>query len=189
MANLPIATLSYRGAGLSCEPRKLFAVFSAVLVLAAVSQASTKKTAKSSVATVHSVKSTGKSGKSNHKTGKRASKRSRRAKKVSWRNKGQHKPDAERTREIQSALIRQNYLQGAPSGTWDQRTRDAMTRYQEDHGWQTKMVPDSRALIELGLGPRNDNLINPESAMTSRPQTVGGGAEHETSSTPASLPQ
>ena len=44
-----------------------------------------------------------------------------------------------------------------------------MRRYQGDHGWQTKEVPDSRALISLGLGPSKDHLLNPDSAMTSAP--------------------
>jgi len=26
-------------------------------------------------------------------------------------------------------------------------------KYQADHGWQSKVIPDSRALIKLGLGP------------------------------------
>ena len=66
-------------------------------------------------------------------------------------------------REIQEALIRENYLEGSPSGVWDQRTKAAMIKYQDDHGWQTKVLPDSRALIALGLGPKHDNLLNPES--------------------------
>jgi hypothetical protein len=45
-----------------------------------------------------------------------------------------------------------------------------MERYQASNGWQTKVVPDSRALIKLGLGPGHDHLLNPESAMTSPPQ-------------------
>jgi hypothetical protein len=28
-----------------------------------------------------------------------------------------------------------------------------MTKLQSANGWQTKLVPDSRALIKLGLGP------------------------------------
>jgi hypothetical protein len=44
-----------------------------------------------------------------------------------------------------------------------------MRRYQADHGWQSKTVPDSRALISLGLGPSHDHLLNPESAMTTGP--------------------
>ena len=30
-----------------------------------------------------------------------------------------------------------------------------MRQYQSDHGWQTKLTPDSRALISLGLGPNH----------------------------------
>jgi hypothetical protein len=41
-----------------------------------------------------------------------------------------------------------------------------MQRYQADQGWQSKQIPDSRALIKLGLGPSPDHLLNPESAMT-----------------------
>lgn len=83
--------------------------------------------------------------------------------------RGQQSIDSARAREIQQALIRQNYLQGEPSGAWDNATQDAMKRYQADHGWQSKTVPDSRALIRLGLGPNSDHLLNPESAMTSEP--------------------
>ena len=32
-----------------------------------------------------------------------------------------------------------------------------MQRYQSDHGWQTKLIPDSRAIIKLGLGPHTDD--------------------------------
>jgi len=41
-----------------------------------------------------------------------------------------------------------------------------MTRFQSDNGWQSKVVPDSRALIKLGLGPNHANLLNPESSAT-----------------------
>jgi hypothetical protein len=66
---------------------------------------------------------------------------------------GQRGIDPDRAREIQSALIRENYLTGAPSGQWDSQTEAAMLKYQADHGWQTKLTPDSRAIIMLGLGP------------------------------------
>jgi cytoskeletal protein RodZ len=75
---------------------------------------------------------------------------------------GQHGIQDERAREIQEALIREKYLDGEPSGSWDQKTKDAMTRFQNDHGWQSKVVPDSRALIKLGLGPKHADLLNPE---------------------------
>jgi hypothetical protein len=83
--------------------------------------------------------------------------------------RGQQKIDPERAQSIQEALIREHYLTGEPAGTWNQASEDAMRRYQADHGWQSKTVPDSRALISLGLGPSHDHLLNPESAMTGGP--------------------
>jgi hypothetical protein len=67
-------------------------------------------------------------------------------------------------------------MSGEPTGTWNQTTEDAMRRYQADHGWQSKQVPDSRALISLGLGPSNDHLLNPDSAMTSGSTVSHAGA-------------
>ena len=90
--------------------------------------------------------------------------------KKSTRVRGQKKIDPERARTIQEALIREHYLSGEPAGTWNQASEDAMRRYQSDHGWQTVEVPDSRALISLGLGPSKDHLLNPESAMTTGPE-------------------
>jgi hypothetical protein len=89
--------------------------------------------------------------------------------------RGQQAIDPARAREIQTALIRQHYMQGEPSGTWDSATQAAMQRYQADQGWQSKEIPDSRALIKLGLGPSSDHLLNPESAMTTPVSPVTGG--------------
>jgi peptidoglycan hydrolase-like protein with peptidoglycan-binding domain len=66
---------------------------------------------------------------------------------------GQRGIAPERATQIQSALIREKYLTGSPSGQWDSETEAAMLKFQADHGWQTKLTPDSRALIALGLGP------------------------------------
>jgi cytoskeletal protein RodZ len=85
------------------------------------------------------------------------------------KKRGQQAIDPARARQIQSALIREHYMQGEPSGTWDSASQAAMQRYQADQGWQSKTTPDSRALIKLGLGPSNDHLLNPESAMTAAP--------------------
>ena len=90
-------------------------------------------------------------------------KKASRARRGAWKRHGQQGIDQPRSREIQAALIREKYLDGEATGKWDQRTKDAMTRFQADHGWQTKMIPDSRALIALGLGPKHENLLNPES--------------------------
>jgi len=83
--------------------------------------------------------------------------------------RGQQKIDPDRAQEIQQALVREHYLNGEANGQWNQASEDAMRRYQADHGWQSKTVPDSRALINLGLGPSHDHLLNPESAMTTGP--------------------
>jgi hypothetical protein len=61
--------------------------------------------------------------------------------------------DDRRATEIQAALIKSGYLSGQPSGHWDSTTEAAMAKLQADNGWQTKLVPDSRALIKIGLGP------------------------------------
>jgi hypothetical protein len=100
-------------------------------------------------------------------------KRARRRKTVA---RGQQKIDPERAQEIQEALVREHYLSSTASGTWNQASEDAMRKYQADHGWQSKTVPDSRALISLGLGPSHDHLLNPESAMTTGPDLPHGTA-------------
>jgi peptidoglycan hydrolase-like protein with peptidoglycan-binding domain len=107
----------------------------------------------------HSSKPSTHSGKL-HKSSHRVSKKSRKP-------RGQQAIDDGRAREIQQALVREHYLSGEPTGTWDSATQAAMRRYQSDQGWQSKTVPDSRALIRLGLGPNHDHLLNPESAMVS----------------------
>ncbi len=83
------------------------------------------------------------------------------------RKRGQQAIDAKRVREIQTALIREKYLEGAANGKWDQRSKQAMARFQLDNRWQSKVVPDSRALIKLGLGPDYSDLINPDTAAVS----------------------
>ncbi len=92
--------------------------------------------------------------------------RSKKGTKKSAKKRGQQVIDSARAREIQEALIREHYLAGEPSGTWDDATQAAMQRYQGAQGWQSKTTPDARALIKLGLGPSHDHLLNPESAMT-----------------------
>jgi len=112
--------------------------------------------------------------------------------------RGQEKIDSDRAQQIQEALIRAHYLNGEATGSWDQASEDAMRKYQADHGWQSKTVPDSRALISLGLGPSKDHLLNPESAMTTVPsapkaepvapsQSTPVAASPETTSSPAAL--
>jgi hypothetical protein len=97
---------------------------------------------------------------------------------------GQRAIDSSRAAEIQNALIRQKYLKGTPSGQWDNETQVAMRQYQSDHGWQTKLTPDSRALISLGLGPNHTqdpavgrSLSSGGSAVPEEPTTQAQSAE------------
>jgi len=61
--------------------------------------------------------------------------------------------DPGRVEEIQKALAGAGYLQGEPTGTWDDATRAAMRRYQTDNGFQATGLPEAKALMKLGLGP------------------------------------
>jgi Putative peptidoglycan binding domain len=69
----------------------------------------------------------------------------------------------DRAVEIQTALIKAGYLTGQPTGTWDATSEQAMQKMQSDNGWQTKITPDSRALIKLGLGPNSSETATTES--------------------------
>lgn len=75
--------------------------------------------------------------------------------KATVRSVGQRSIDDSRATQIQTALVKSGYLSD-PSGHWDASTSAAMQKYQADNGWQTKLVPDSRAIIKLGLGPDRD---------------------------------
>ena len=103
----------------------------------------------------------------------------------SHRLRGQQAIEPDRVTEIQQALIREHYLTGEANGKWDETTKAAMQKYQADQGWQTKLMPDSRALKKLGLGPDYSNAINakdstfaaPPPASTIPPAVSAGFAE------------
>ena len=148
---------------------KLVAATSVVLLCVSAASAKTSKTKHSTkshaTASSKSGKST-KSSKSGHTSKKTA--------KSTHKHRGQQAMDSQRATEIQSALIREHYLDGEPNGSWDSRSKAAMQKFQADHGWQSKVVPDSRALIMLGLGPDHSNLMNPDTAATSNLRPGGG---------------
>jgi len=95
--------------------------------------------------------------------------------------RGQQAIEPSRVTEIQQALIHEHYLSGEANGQWDSTTQAAMQKYQADQGWQIKLMPDSRALKKLGLGPdysgainaKEGNFVAPSSASNSTPQTSG----------------
>jgi len=148
----------------------------------ATTTSKTKSTHKNSTTQEHTTKSHAKQaskvGSTAHTKSARSghsskSKHGRKTVRSSWKSRGQHGIDSDRTRQIQEALIRQNYLSGEADGNWDARTQAAMRKYQADHGWQSKVLPDSRALIKLGLGPDHSAVLNPETAAVSPYATSG----------------
>lgn len=120
-----------------------------------------------------------------------SSKKGKKSRRTASSRRGQQKIDSARAQQIQEALIREHYLTGSPSRVWDDRTQQALQKYQADNGWQAKTTPDARALIKLGLGPDHEHLLNPESAMTSQPQTRSSPSPKTSSGDedPANQPQ
>ncbi len=89
------------------------------------------------------------------------------------RVRGQQSIEPDRVMQIQQALIHEHYLNGEPTGKWDSTTVAAMQKYQSDQGWQTKLMPDSRALKKLGLGPDYSNALNAKDSSLSAPPPAG----------------
>ena len=89
------------------------------------------------------------------------------------RVRGQQEIEPTRVLEIQQALIREKFLDGEPTGKWDATTINAMQKFQAAQGWQTKLMPDSRALKKLGLGADSSNALNAKDAGASAPAGPG----------------
>ena len=135
----------------------LAVLLAAALLASPVFAATAHRTTKTASAPAHSAHAR-----------KAAASRSKRKTKKS-RLHGQQAIEPERVTQIQAALIHSNYLTGDASGQWDETTQAAMRKYQADHGWQTKLTPDSRALKALGLGPDYSNALNAENATFGPP--------------------
>jgi hypothetical protein len=84
-----------------------------------------------------------------------------------------------RVGEIQNALAHAGYYQGEPTGTWDDRTREAMRHYQTANGFGATGLPDAKSIMKLGLGPHplpeelaaTSAQINPPQRADSTTQT------------------
>lgn len=151
------------------NPGRLLAILTTLFcVLIASGSADTR----SSTGPARQVSKSSKSGKLHRTKSKRRG---------SWKHRGQKDIDDQRCRAIQEALIREKYLDGEPTGHWDDHSKAAMLKYQQDNGWQTKVVPDSRAIIKLGLGPSNEGLINPDTAATAMSSAPAMPAEKSSS--------
>ena len=172
--------------------RKILSLVSCLLLVSVFAQAATKK--KGHPAPKHEGHAGAKHASSHtsqivhHDSSKGTKRKAHAHGRKTARRHGQQQIDGARAREIQTALIRANYMEGEPTGKWDQTTKEAMTRFQADNGWQTKTLPDSRALIKLGLGPNHDHLLNPETAMTSRSESAGGGQKETEFAAPMARP-
>ena len=156
-------------------PKPLLLVLVAIFSLLATSLGWAEAKTRTTTTPARQITKASKSGKV-HRT------RSRR--RGSWKKRGQKDIDDQRCRAIQEALIREKYLDGEPTGRWDDHSKAAMQKYQQDNGWQTKVVPDSRAIIKLGLGPSNEGLINPDTAATAMSSAPAIPAEKASAEAP-----
>jgi len=91
----------------------------------------------------------------------------------SHRLHGQQAIDPVRVTQIQQALIREHYLTTEADGKWNATTEAAMQKFQADQGWQTKLMPDSRAIMKLGLGPDYSSAINARNSSFAAPTAPG----------------
>ncbi|HXR40536.1 MAG TPA: peptidoglycan-binding domain-containing protein [Terracidiphilus sp.] len=105
-------------------------------------------------------------------SGSAHSRSSHRAAPRSHKLHGQTAIEPARVTEIQQALIREHYLSTEANGQWDAATEAAMQKYQADQGWQTRLMPDSRALKKLGLGPDYSGAINAKNSSFVDPPPV-----------------
>jgi hypothetical protein len=64
----------------------------------------------------------------------------------------------ERVAEIQTALIKQGYLDGEASGIYDDNTKAAMKKFQTANNLQTTGLPSAHTLKRLGVVKRGNSL-------------------------------
>jgi len=95
--------------------------------------------------------STGQHRSAHHPAARHLSARARQA--AARRQRAHLRPEPERIQEIQQALVQVGYLNALPNGRWDDQTREAMRRYQADHGFPVTGLPEAKSLMKLGLGP------------------------------------
>ncbi len=122
---------------------------------------------------------------------RQASSKARRAA-AERRRRAQLRPSPERIQEIQQALAQAGYLNAQPSGRWDEQTREAIRRYQSDHGFPVTGLPEAKSLMKLGLGPHplpaeldTSSASTPGAATASQPPASSEAQQDP----PASSPQ
>ena len=107
------------------------------------------------------------------------------------RRRAQMRPSLERIQEIQQALAQAGYLKAEPNGRWDDQTREAMRRYQTDHGFPVTGLPEAKSLMKLGLGPHplpadldTRSAATPGAGTASQPPATPDAQQNPPSSTP-----
>ncbi|HNY40405.1 MAG TPA: peptidoglycan-binding domain-containing protein [Bryobacteraceae bacterium] len=124
--------------------------------LAGSARKKTTSTAKKAPAKKSSNQAAARSKSSKKATVSRSSKRrGRTSRRRAARNLGQRAPEPERIKQIQSALAGRGY-DIEPSGVWDQRSVEALKKFQDDNAIKNltgKGKLDPLTLIALGLGP------------------------------------
>ena len=101
-------------------------------------------------------------------TASRSRKSSRRSRTASARFRGQTHPTSDRYKEIQTALQGAGFLDGEPSGKWDEPTVSALKRFQEEHSISPSGKINALSLIALGLGPKRGPAPGAESVLESQ---------------------
>ncbi|MFY9555940.1 MAG: peptidoglycan-binding domain-containing protein [Blastocatellia bacterium] len=84
--------------------------------------------------------------------------------------------NAERTTEIQNALIKAGYLNGPASGQYDDATVDAMKQFQANNGLSQTGLPSASLLKKLGVPKRsNDGYAVPVRTVSENNKKRPGG--------------
>lgn len=78
---------------------------------------------------------------------------------------------SERVVEIQQALIQRGFLQGEPTGTYDEATIDAMSNYQKSRNLRATGYPTAESLRDLGLTKPIAPVSNPTPLKETSPKS------------------
>lgn len=97
--------------------------------------------------------------------------------------RGQKAPTADRITEIQTALSRDGYYQGEPSGKWDSNTVAAVQKFQSANGMDANGKLDAPTLQKLGLGSDIAGVSAPKPIVPGSPNAA------PSSSAPSAVPQ
>jgi hypothetical protein len=100
----------------------------------------------------------------------------------SKREPTQKAPTPQRITEIQSALARGGYYQGAPNGKWDSNTVAAMQKFQSENGLSANGKIDATSLQKLGLGSSTAGVDAP------KPVAPPSSAANTSSAAPPATP-